>query len=519
MNPGDLEILFDKFEIKECLKKDQFSSVYLANHIYLGKEIILKSLRLSEDLDIAVADRFKREAKILAKLDHPNIIKVLDFGIFEKHFYISFEYFRGKNLRELINLNDFNPDEKLNLTKQLLSGLNHAHNLGIIHRDIKPENIFVNEKLELKLGDFGLATSETENFVTEQNSLVGTPSYMSPEQIIGEELTSSTDLFSSGTVLFELFHGFNPFLGKDINETISRLLNYSEEETADKISSGIPEVNELLKNMLKKSPSNRLQNAEEGLKILGIQTIENFIGKKSSRNEKRIVGMFTIAAVIIAIIVFLPTRIEDEQPKPIFKDTSSSVEETNSLDELSKISQTKADEEFRESDPKEEVSLDGTNKNSSQKVETDQLPNEPIKFGELYVECIPWADVYIDADLVETTPIAKNIRIKAGEYNLKLIHPEFPQYNAGIVIDENKVTNIKVNLNELMAEIEFNIFPWAKVRVNETLVGETPFGEPIKVIPGNVKITLENPEFVSYDTTFTLSQGERKKFVYKFKNQ
>lgn len=519
MSSGNREILFEKFEIKECLKKDQYSSVYLADHIYLGKEIILKSLKLSEDLDKTIADRFKREAKILARLDHPNIIKVLDFGTFENHFYISFEYFRGKNLRELINRNDLNLDEKLSLTQQLLSGLNHAHNLGIIHRDIKPENIFVNEKLELKLGDFGLATSATENLVTEQNSLVGTPSYMSPEQIMGEELTSSTDLFSSGTVLFELFHGFNPFLGKDINETISRLLNYSEDKTAEKINSGNIELDELLKKMLKKSPSHRLQNAEEGLKILGMKKPEIYTSKKSTKNEKKVVGLFTIAAVIIAIVVFLPSRIEDEKPIPILKDTSTAVSEINSTDKGLEILPANIDEEFNASNEKQTINPDEVKTNLFQQVETDPLEKESIKYGELFVECIPWADVYLDSELVETTPIAKNIRIKTGKYNLKLVHPEFPKYNVGIEVDENKVTNIKVNLNELMAEIDFNVFPWAKVIINEKMVGETPLSESVKVIPGDVKITLQNPEFVSFDTTLTLSRGEKKRLVYKFKEQ
>ena len=187
--PGKNKILFEKFEIIETLKKDEHAAVYLANHIFLGKKIILKSLNVSTVSDNQKIERFKREAKILAKLDHPNIIKVLDFGMHGDFFYISFEYFESKNLRQILQKENLNDEEKRNLVIQLFAGLEYAHNNGIIHRDLKPENILLGENHLLKISDFGLAQAESENFVTAQYSIVGTPSYMSPEQISGETIT------------------------------------------------------------------------------------------------------------------------------------------------------------------------------------------------------------------------------------------------------------------------------------------------------------------------------------------
>jgi len=228
-----MQILFEKFEIIEVLKKDEHSTVYLANHKYLGKKIILKTLDTQKISDPAVLNRFKREAKILAKLDHPNIIKVLDFGTHKNHFYLSFEYFVSRNLRELFNSTEISNSEKKSLFIQLIKALNIAHSQSIIHRDIKPENILVNDSLELKIADFGLAIQKDENLMTSKSSIVGTPAYMSPEQIKGEKLTPQSDMFSLGIVVFELFSGFNPFLGKDINETINCILTFDEDKIFD----------------------------------------------------------------------------------------------------------------------------------------------------------------------------------------------------------------------------------------------------------------------------------------------
>lgn len=246
------EILYDKFEIIHTIKKDVYTSVYLANHIYLGKKIILKTLNTDELADKTILVRFKREAKILAQLDHPNLIKVLDFGMYKNNFYISFEYFESKNLRNVIKQNNYTPEQKRSLVIRLMKALNAAHQNHIIHRDIKPENLLVNQRLELKIADFGLALMQEETKLTLQSTVVGTPGYMSPEQIRGEELSSQSDLFSAGIVALELFTQENPFLGKDINETINRILTFNESDIKAKVSHLPEDIQLMLTGLLRK---------------------------------------------------------------------------------------------------------------------------------------------------------------------------------------------------------------------------------------------------------------------------
>jgi serine/threonine-protein kinase len=247
------DILFEKFEVIETLKKDSYTSVYLANHIYLGKKIILKTLSTNELPDKTILDRFKREAQILAKLDHPNLIKVLDFGTYTDFFYISFEYFESRNLRKVIQHNNLTDESKTNLVIQLLKALNIAHQNQIVHRDIKPENILVDSNLHLKIADFGLALVQNEHILTQKSSIVGTPGYMSPEQIRGENLSPQTDLFSAGIVIYELFTNVNPFLGREISETINNILNFDEEKSLKKLQTLPENIRTAVKNMLRKN--------------------------------------------------------------------------------------------------------------------------------------------------------------------------------------------------------------------------------------------------------------------------
>ena len=132
------DLLFEKYKIIECLKKDEYSCVYIADHTYLGKKILLKTLNTDRIENTLWLDRFKREAKILAQLDHVNIIKVLDFGKHKNIFYLSFEYFDSRNLREILKENDLIFDQKSQILIQLAQGLSVAHQAGIVHRDIKP---------------------------------------------------------------------------------------------------------------------------------------------------------------------------------------------------------------------------------------------------------------------------------------------------------------------------------------------------------------------------------------------
>ena len=312
MDIKSTEILFDKFEIIDCLKKDIQTGVYLANHVYLGKKIILKTLDTSKLSDNSILERFKREAKLLAKLNHPNIIKVLDFGTYHEFFYISFEHFESNNLRELIDKNNLSFEKKINLFVQLLNALKTAHKNQIIHRDIKPENILVNSNLELKIADFGLALVSNEKSLTNKTSILGTPTYMAPEQINGEK-SFQTDIFSAGLVAYELFSGINPILGDEIATTINNIINFNEDKLISAIEKLPVEVRPAIKSMLQKNIEERAKNVDEVLNYLNIQ---NDVNKGSNKNKRRvrnaIISVLSLIVILVLFLIFQEKKVSDK---------------------------------------------------------------------------------------------------------------------------------------------------------------------------------------------------------------
>jgi eukaryotic-like serine/threonine-protein kinase len=494
-----LEILFEKYEIVGCLKKDSHNAVYVANHIYLGKKIILKTLNTHELQDNIILERFKREAKILARMDHPNLIKILDFGTYGDHFYISFEYFESNNLRYLIALNQLSYEEKHRLLVQLLKALNIAHQNNIVHRDLKPENILVNENSDLKIADFGLAIILNDSALTNKASIVGTPGYMSPEQIKGDILTVKSDIFSAGVVAIELFTGKNPFLGKHINETINNILSFREESVAELVKGLQPAIQQVIKLMLKKNPADRGNNINEILNLLGVASeIYTPVELKLTRKKKNkvIITAASLASFILAISAIFFFNAGDN---PV-RSAEGNEKQLNLM-------------EFSNLQPKQEPLAD-TAVFSQKQI---SVPSSP---GRLLVEVTPWAEVFINNKKISTTPLNEYLKLSPGTYNLKLVHPDYPVYTKRIKIESDEIERINIDFKEITGFLDCKIYPWGEVYINDEFKSQTPFREPIMLMPGKYKLTIKNPRFGSITEDIRIKSKDVTEFQFNFeKNQ
>ncbi len=517
------EILFDKFEIIEVLKKDEHAAVYLANHVYLSKKIILKVLNTQKISDQSLVERFKREAKLLAKLDHPNIIKVLDFGTHKEYFYISFEYIEGMSLRNLMKTKELTIEQKEKMMIQLMRALDFAHSNRIIHRDIKPENIFIDNNLNVKLGDFGLALSSEDNFVTNPYSIVGTPSYMSPEQVRGAKLTPQSDLFSAGVVLAEIFTGSNLFLKENVSLTLNEIMSFDESVISTKLESLSRHIKDILYHLLRKNVSNRYNSAKDVLKDLNAEiefntvTLNNIQDQKNGSNRKWIFAVITLA-VTVSIFIYLLTRTSNVDGNGQLQNQTLGNNQAENPPAINPINQNS--EQLQNDNNVGEPLITDSGETTKDTSLSEQTYPVVIKYGSLFVDTRPFAEVYVDGEKIEATPMNRPVSLTEGDHTLKLIsvNKDYPIYSSLINIKRNEITRINVLFDTLMGYITCDVRPYGSIYINNDYKGETP--PPlrlIKVKPGPTRLAIKSPGYKDVDTLFNISKGDTLNFRFTLK--
>ncbi|MDB5337908.1 MAG: prkC 34 [Planctomycetaceae bacterium] len=216
--PAELQRLFPQLEILELLGKGGMGAVYKARQAGLDRLVAVKILPSEISHDPAFAERFQREARALARLSHPHIVGVYDFGQAESLYYFVMEFVDGTNLRQTIRAGTLTPAEALAIVPQICDALQFAHDEGIVHRDIKPENILIDKRGRVKIADFGLAkllgADVGEHSLTATHQVMGTLRYMAPEQMQGSrQVDHRADIYSLGVVFYELLTGELP-MGK-----------------------------------------------------------------------------------------------------------------------------------------------------------------------------------------------------------------------------------------------------------------------------------------------------------------
>jgi serine/threonine protein kinase len=262
-------------KVLEKINEGGSSLIYRAHNVTFGLDRVIKILKPALAEDEENFERFKQEAQLTARLDHPNILRVFDTGEIGKQFFIEMEFVEGQSLRAyMTNHVRVRESDILGLASQIAGALEYAHNVqiktasgdmirGILHRDIKPENIMITGNGTVKLMDFGAAKPMSVNTRTMQGTVVGTPHYMSPEQINGDPLDARSDFFSLGVLLYELCTGRRPFEADNLASLLWKIDDCKFERVRKVRAAISPMTEELIEKLLAKSPDHRPANAAE----------------------------------------------------------------------------------------------------------------------------------------------------------------------------------------------------------------------------------------------------------------
>jgi serine/threonine protein kinase len=249
-----------RYEVERTLGGGGMAVVYLARDTDLGRPVALKVLAENLTDDDELRQRFVREARLAARLSHPNVVRVYDAGEQDGRPYIVMECVDGESLAELLRRQGrLDADRVVELGLQACAGLEHAHRAGLVHRDVKPANLLLTRDGTLKVADFGIAHAVGGTRVTAVGTVLGTATYLSPEQAFGEPVTPASDLYSLGTCLYELLAGDPPYG----HETLGELFSRREAGPPPGLHGVPPELESAVRQCLERDPHDRPASASE----------------------------------------------------------------------------------------------------------------------------------------------------------------------------------------------------------------------------------------------------------------
>ncbi len=285
----------DEYEIITEIGSGGMATVYKAVQKSLDRPVAIKELKKSYTADPQIVRRFERESKMAASLQHENIVHIYDYWK-KPHYSIVMEYVDGANLADIIEKTGALPvDVGIMIAIQACNALDYAHMHGLIHRDIKPSNIMIKRNGEVKLMDFGIAQSRSLEALTMPGTLIGTPAYMSPEQILGQQLDSQSDIFSFGIVLYETLTGVKPFRDDDSRSVTAKILKDTF-NAPRRLNSDIPwGLQRLIKKCLRKKPKRRYGSVLE---------IRKKLESRLSRRTTKAASLQRIAGYLVSMNVF-----------------------------------------------------------------------------------------------------------------------------------------------------------------------------------------------------------------------
>ena len=387
---------YGRYQIVEELGKGSMGVVYRAHDPQIDRLVALKVLRHDRVTSEAFVQRFFKEAKAIGRLSHPNIVTVYDVGQDQGSIYIAMEFLEGTPLNEIIQEKKFTLREIVDLGVQIAEALDYAHQKGIVHRDIKPTNIIITPDGRAKITDFGIARIEDPQATqqTQAGEILGTPVYMSPEQVMGRPVDGRSDLYSLGVILYELTTQKRPFRGDSIAAIFRAITQDTPAEPTTTGPSISRQLSGLVMKSLNKKPDRRPQTGKAMAEALKACLVER-------EPKAKPYGLFVVIAFILLIVggglayYYMVTKEKPEQRLQPTPATSSPGESASGL--------------------------------------------QVARTGVLKVESVPnGAQIFVDGSFRGKTPLT--LQLPLGKYEVRLSLPHYYEWEAQLQLNEEGET-------------------------------------------------------------------------------
>ncbi len=478
-----------QLKIEQKLSESTTTSVYRAFDEVLHRRVLLKVLHKHLANDTDVRSRFIREARACAALRSEHIVQIFDLTALDEAPAIVMEFVDGKSLKEVIaEGNNRNFEFAKKVAVHVLRGLSIAHDKGIIHRDIKPGNILVANDGIIKVTDFGLASFVMAPTVTMDGMVVGTPAYMAPEQVRGEEIDARTDLFALGVTLIEILSGGRLFEGSTYSECMKKVLAFREPDLEKFSGDSSPEFILFLQRLMAIRRNERFLSAKDALSNLGEKKSSVFVRPFAvNTSRKKMLPYFIMTCVAFMVIYFGWTKLSHR--------TSSNQQ---SVDTLQSISLPPFDS------IKAFTHAGGGRGEPTANNTIRQMPNkdtEPMKgknvadSGSIVLVSSPWAKIFIDNKLIGETPLAKPIVLAVGSHAVMFTNPSFDPIVKTVMVGENKEMTVTGDFFSQAGFVMCMVSPWAEVYIDEQYKDTTPLSKPIILSAGKHTLRLKNASF------------------------
>jgi eukaryotic-like serine/threonine-protein kinase len=457
---------YGRYETSRELGRGSMGVVYEAHDPQIDRTLALKVLRQDRHASDAFVKRFLKEAKAIGRLSHPNIVTVYDAGEDQGTIYIAMEFLEGVPLNQLIEEKKFSYEEVLDLGVQIAETLDYAHSKRVVHRDIKPSNILVQPKGRVKITDFGIAHIEdpSATLQTQDGEILGTPAYMSPEQVLGKSVDGRSDLFSLGVILYELSTGTRPFgrQGKTLATLFNEITHGPPPEPVQLNRDIDPRLSQVIMKCLAKEPQDRYATGEALADALRqCRKREPVVARAeeaepSTEDSEKLVPKPTLLRMALFAFLFLvglAASIVYLYPGAI------------------------------------QVATDWLGK-------PEGTGQPPAKTAVLKADSVPsGVDLWIDGTVKGKTPL--EIELNPGKHTVKTVAPGYDDWSGEISLDESKPQPLKIELKRKAALASVNIESTptdAEVYVNGDSEGKTPLRLELPLGEHLVEMALKDHE-------------------------